>query len=67
MWADDDLEDGPHTLTGAEFVAVIRPIRVSLNSTEDSYWATIQGTWVLLLTCGIWVNVAKDGSFPGKA
>ena len=66
VWADDDLEGGPHTLAGAEFVAVIRPIRVSLYRTGESYWAYDPGD---LFSCyrGISVNVAKDGSFPCKA
>jgi hypothetical protein len=64
-WADDDPDEGPPPHTRAEFLAAIHPSGLSLYHTGMSSWSYHAGD--LFAGHGIWVVVARDGSFTGKA
>lgn len=64
-WADDDPEEGPPPHTRAEFLAAIHPAGISLYHTGMSSWNYDAGD--LFAGHGIWLVVAEDRSFKGKA
>jgi hypothetical protein len=65
VWADDDPEEGPPPHTRPEFLAAIRLSGLSLYHTGASSWSYNASD--LFAGHGIWVLVAKNGSFTGKA
>lgn len=64
LWADDDPEKGPPPHTRAEFLATIRPCRMTLHPNGSSSWDYDSGD---LLTGHIWLLLDAERSFVGKA
>jgi hypothetical protein len=64
-WADDDPDEGPPPHTREEFLAAIRTAGISLYHTGMSSWSYDAGD--LFAGHGIWLVVAEDRSFKGKA